>query len=76
MKTITFISHHNNIRVNIRLNDQKAEKVLNDDPIDLYITDCNRINAGFEPRYFSKYQIRKLDSSISIFDYYSNIEVE
>lgn len=76
MKTITFISHYNAIRVNIRLNDDKAEKVINDDPIDLYISDCNRINAGYEPRYFSKYQISKLNSSISKFDYYSNIEVD
>lgn len=76
MKIITFISHYNAICVNIRLSDDKAEKVLNDDPIDLYISDCNRINAGYEPRYFSKHQIRKLNSSISKFDYYSNIEIE
>lgn len=80
MKTITFISHYNNIRVNIRLSDDKANEVLNNkygySAVELYTTDCDRIAAGYLPLYFSKSQIHRLNSSLLGTDYFDAVEVK
>ena len=79
MKTITFISHYNNIRVNIRLSDDKADALLNNKSgysiIELYNTDCDRMASGYLPSHFSKSQIRRLESSLTGTDYFDAVEV-
>lgn len=80
MKTITFISHYNSIRVNVRLTDEKADALINNKAgysiIDLYNTDCDRMASGYLPIYFSKSQVRRLESSLLGTDYFDAIEVK
>lgn len=78
MKTITFISHYNAINVNVRLSDDKADALFNNKygytPIELYNTDYDRMYAGYSPIYFSKNQIKRLESHMIGEDYYDKIE--
>ena len=78
MKTITFISHYNAINVNVRLSDDKADALFNNKygytPIELYNTDYDRMHAGYSPLYFSKNQIKRLESHMIGEDYYDKIE--
>ncbi len=80
MKTITFISHYNSIRVNVRLTDGIADALLNNisgcSVIELYNTDCDRMAAGYLPIYFSKSQVRRLESSLLGTDYFDAVEVK
>lgn len=80
MKTITFISHYNDVRYNVRLTDEKADALLNNKSgysvIELYNTDCDRIAAGYRPLYFSKSLVRRLDSSLLGTDYFDAVEVK
>ena len=80
MKTITFISHYNSIRVNVRLTDEKADALINNKAgysvIDLYNTDCDRMASGYLPIYFSKSQVRRLESSLLRTDYFDAVEVK
>ena len=80
MKTITFISHYNSIRVNVRLTDEKADALINNKAgysvIDLYNTDCDRMASGYLPIYFSKSQVRRLESSLLGTDYFDAVEVK
>ena len=80
IKTITFISHYNTIRVNVKLSDDKADAVLNNkygySAIELYATDCDRMAAGYLPQYFSKSQIHRLNSSLLGTDYFDAVEVK
>ena len=80
MKTITFISHYNSIRVNVRLTDEKADALINNKAgysvIDLYNTDCDRMASGYLPIYFSKSQVRRLESSLLGTDYFDAVEIK
>ena len=80
MKTITFISHYNDVRYNVRLTDEKADALLNNKSgysvIELYNTDCDRISAGYQPLYFSKSQVSRLESSLLGTDYFDAVEVK
>lgn len=80
MKTITFISHYNDVRYNVRLTDEKADALLNNKSgysvIELYNTDCDRIAAGYQPLYFSNSQVRRLESSLLGTDYFDAVEVK
>lgn len=77
MKTITFISHYNAIRVNVRLSDEKAESLLNNkwySAIKLYNKDCQRVFAGQQPLYLSKSQLRRL--TLPGIDYFDAVEID
>ena len=80
MKTITFISHYNHVRYNVRLTDEKASALLNNKSgytvIELYNTDCDRMAAGYQPLYFSKSLVRRLESSLLGTDYFDAVEVK
>ena len=80
MKTITFISHYNDVRYNFRLTDEKADALLNNksgySAIELYNIDCDRIAAGYQPLYFSKSQVSRLESSLLGTDYFDAVEVK
>ena len=80
MKTITFISHYNYIRYNVRLTDEKASALLNNKSgysvIELYNTDCDRMSAGYQPLYFSKSLVRRLESSLLGTDYFDAVEIK
>ena len=80
MKTITFISHYNDVRYNVRLTDENADALLNNKSgysvIELYNTDCDRIAAGYQPLYFSKSLVRRLESSLLGTDYFDAVEVK
>ena len=80
MKTITFISHYNDVRYNVRLTDEKADALLNNksgySAIELYNTDCDRIASGYLPLYFSKSLVRRLESSLLGTDYFDAVEVK
>lgn len=71
MKTITFISHYNKQEMNVRLSDDKAEKI--DELIELYRNDSDRIAYGYEPRTFSRAQIKRLDKALLGIDYWDNV---
>lgn len=76
MKTITFVSHYNNLEKNVRLSDEKAEKLMNNkwySPLELFNLDADRVAAGEAPRYFSKGQIKALVGFFSGIDYWEDI---
>lgn len=73
MKTITFVNHYNKQSINVRLSDDKAEKI--DELLELYTTDSDRMAAGYEPRTFSRAQIKKLNS-LSGIDYWDKVEAK
>lgn len=71
--TITFTSHYNKLSMDIRLNAENAAKLLSEqNPIDAYREDCDRLLNDCEPRYFSKYQLCKLGSIPGI-DFWDSI---
>ena len=71
MKTITFISHYNKQEINVRLSDDKAEKI--DELIELYRIDSDRMAYGYEPQTFSRAQIKRLNKALPGIDYWDNI---
>ena len=71
MKTITFVSHYNKQEMNVRLSDDKAEKI--DELIEQYRNDSDRMAAGYEPQTFSRAQIKRLNKALSGIDYWDNI---
>lgn len=72
--TITFTSHYNKLSMDIRLNAENAAKLLSEqNPIDAYREDCDRLLNDCEPRYFSKYQLCKL-GKVPCADYWDSIE--
>lgn len=76
MKAITFISHYNKLEMSIRISDEKADKLLNNknySPIELYARDCSRVVNGEEPKYFSKWQLKKLNNYHPGIDYWEEI---
>jgi hypothetical protein len=76
MKTITFISHYNGTELNVRLTDEKADKLLNNKnyaPIELYRHDHDRVSAGEEPHYLSKGQVKKLDNYLNGIEYWDAV---
>lgn len=74
MKTITFISHYNKQEMNIRLTDEKYEKLMSDnDPVELYCSDSDRMAAGYEPQTFSRDQIKRLNKALTGIDYWDKI---
>lgn len=79
MKTITFVSHYNNLEKNVRLSDEKAEKLMNNkwhSPLELFNLDADRVAAGEAPQYFSKGQIKALEGYIPGIDYWETIIVK
>lgn len=80
MKTITFVSHYNKLEIDIRISDEKAEKLFGNKneyrPIDLYEMDILRLNNDVDPKYFSKGQIKKLISYHLGIDFWDDIIVK
>ena len=71
MKTITFTSHYNKQEMNIRLSDDKAEKI--DGLLEQYRNDSDRMAAGYEPETFSRGQIKRLNKALPGIDYWDKI---
>ena len=71
MKTITFTSHYNKQEMNVRLSDDKAEKI--DELLELYLLDSDRMAAGYEPQTFSRAQIKRLNKALVGIDYWDQI---
>ncbi len=71
MKTITFVSHYNKQEMNVRLSDDKAEKI--DELIEQYRNDSDRIAYGYEPLIFSRAQIKRLNKALLGIDYWEKI---
>lgn len=78
MKTITFTSYYNKNQVNVRIADEKAEQLFNNQwysPLELYHRDSERVFEGLEPKYFSKGQIKKLDNWLPGVDVWDTLEI-
>ena len=74
MKTITFTSHYNKHEMNIRLTDEKYEKLMSDNaPVELYCLDSDRVASGYVPLVFSAAQIRRLNKALVGIDYWDKI---
>jgi len=71
MKTITFTSHYNKHEMSVRLSDDKAEKI--DELLELYHNDSDRMAAGYEPKTFSRAQIKRLNKALVGIDYWDKI---
>lgn len=79
MKTITFINHHDGTELNIRLTNEKADKLLNNkyyDPSELYHHDHERILCGEEPQILSKGQVKKLDNDLHGIEYWYQFSIK
>lgn len=76
MKTVTFVSHYMNLRMNIRLSIQKYDLLMANKyyyPIELYRIDADRFHHGLEPKIFSPGQLKRLSSFLSGTEYWDNI---
>ncbi len=76
MKTVTFVSHYNKEEMNIRLTDEKYDKLMNNsryEPMELYRLDADRVAYDEEPQILSKAQIKRLNKSLLGTEYWDKI---
>lgn len=78
MKTITFTSHYNKTKLNVRLSDEKADKLFNNkyySALELYQKDSENVSYKENTKIFSFGQIKKLDNYLTGIDYWSSVEM-
>lgn len=78
MTQITFISFYNEIELNINITSEAASLMFhnkNYEPMELYINDCDRVNEGYNPIYFTKSQIKKINSYLTDTDVWKTVSI-
>ena len=60
---ITLVSHYSRRRLNLRIPEEAYLKLFkSDSPIELIYDDQDKVDYGFEPKYLSRYQCRKVNN--------------
>lgn len=78
MKTITFTSHYNKTKLNVRLSDDNADKLFNNkyySALELYQKDSENVSYMQNTKIFSFGQIKKIDNYLPGIDYWESVEM-